>query len=321
MATVRRRVNGLALCAGVGGLELGVDAALEVLGGRLHTVGYVEWESYAAAVLVARMADKALGRAPIWDDIRTFPGERYRGKVDLISGGFPCQPFSQAGTRLGLDDPRWLWPAFAKVVGEVGPSVVFLENVRGVAKGALEVVLGGLAALGFDAEWDLLAAGDVGAPHKRERWWLLAWRQDMAHGDRPRRPEIGRSTPSDEAEVGARAHGDHEPHRVREGMVNTSSVDEREPDHEERSESWARARQDLGRGSGTLGFFPPGPDDHDGWQEWIEAGGPQPGLRGDAHGVAARMDRLHAIGNGVVPLVAATAFVRLARRAGLVLGP
>lgn len=311
MATVRRRVNGLALCAGVGGLELGIDAALEILGGRLNTVGYVEWESYAAAVLVARMADKTLGRAPVWDDLRTFPSSSYRGKVDLIAGGFPCQPFSSAGTQLGLDDPRWLWPAFAKVVGDVEPSVVFLENVRGVTKGALEVVLGDLARLGFDAEWDLLAAGDVGAPHKRERWWLLAWQQGLAH---------------------------------------PPSVDEREPDHEERPQSRERTWQDVGWGSGTVGhpdrprrqglrrerelgedqrservggpgFFPPGPDDHDGWQRWIETGGPEPALRGDAHGVAARMDRLHAIGNGVVPLVAATAFVRLARRAGLVLGP
>lgn len=315
MATVRRPVNGLALCAGVGGLELGVDAALEVLGGRLNTVGYVEWESYAAAVLVARMADKTLGRAPIWDDLRTFPGELYRGKVDLISGGFPCQPFSGAGKQLGLDDPRWLWPAFAKVVGDVEPGVVFLENVRGVTKGALEVVLGDLAALGFDAEWDLLAAGDVAAPHKRERWWLLAWKREVA---------------------------------------NPASVHEREPHDEERTEPWPWPRQDArgvghavghphgarpqGRGSerelgkdrgedrsrrpvGHSDFFPPGPDDDNGWRQWVEAGGPEPALRGDADGMAERMDRLHAIGNGVVPLVAATAFVRLARRAGLVLRP
>lgn len=301
-------MNGLALCAGVGGLELGIDAALEVLGGRLNTVGYVEWESYAAAVLVARMADKALGRAPVWDDLRTFPGESYRGKVDLIAGGFPCQPFSSAGTQLGLDDPRWLWPAFAKVVGDVEPSVVFLENVRGVTKGALEVVLGDLARLGFDAEWDLLAAGDVGAPHKRERWWLLAWQQGLADSH-----EIGRNGGTGDKPQSDRRE---EPQNLG-GAVGY-------PDRPRRQ--GLRRERELGKDQrservGGPGFFPPGPDDHDGWQRWIETGGPEPALRGDAHGVAARMDRLHAIGNGVVPLVAATAFVRLARRAGLVLGP
>lgn len=312
MATVRRPVNGLALCAGVGGLELGVDAALEVLGGRLNTVGYVEWESYAAAVLVARMADKTLGRAPIWDDLRTFPGERYRGKVDLISGGFPCQPFSGAGKQLGLDDPRWLWPAFAKVVGDVGPSIVFLENVRGVTKGALEVVLGDLAALGFDAEWDLLAAGDVGAPHKRERWWLLAWRQGLADPNEVRwhRGAGNEPEPNGRGEPPHNRHPVGHPHGARPQGRGT-----------QRELGEDRGEDRSGRPVGHSDFFPPGPDDDDGWREWIEAGGPEPALRGDPDGVAARMDRLHAIGNGVVPLVAATAFVRLARGAGLVLRP
>ncbi len=122
-------VNGLALCAGVGGLELGL--ALANPGYR--SVGYVERESYATAILVARMGEQALDPAPVWDDLTTFDGRPWRGKVDLISAGFPCQPFSAAGKQKGTDDERWLWPDIARIIREVQPGYVFLENVPGLS--------------------------------------------------------------------------------------------------------------------------------------------------------------------------------------------
>jgi hypothetical protein len=109
---------GLALCAGVGGLDLGLRLAL---GRAYRTVGYVDREAFAAAVLVARMADKALDPAPVWDDIETFDGTAWRGRVDLVSAGFPCQPFSAAGQGRGIDDERWLWPHLARIIAEAGP--------------------------------------------------------------------------------------------------------------------------------------------------------------------------------------------------------
>jgi DNA (cytosine-5)-methyltransferase 1 len=95
--------------------------------------------------------------------------------VDLVTAGFPCQPFSQAGRRRGLDDERWLWPDIARVVREVGADFAFLENVRGfvAVHGGLGAVLADLADLGFDAEWTVLPAAGLGSPHRRERFWLL----------------------------------------------------------------------------------------------------------------------------------------------------
>jgi len=107
-------------------------------------VGYVEREAFAAAVLVARMEDQALDRAPVWDDLTTFDGHPWRGRVDLVAAGFPCQPSSHAGQRLGTADERWLWPHVARVVREVGPSLVFIENVPGLLS-----VNGGVAAVAF----------------------------------------------------------------------------------------------------------------------------------------------------------------------------
>ena len=166
-------MNGLALCAGIGGLELGLSLAI----GGYKTVCYVEREAYAAATLVARMEDEALDRAPIWDDLTTFDGRPWRGVVDIVTAGFPCQPFSNAGKRRGTTDERWLWDDIARILGEVRPRYVFLENVRGILApsqhDALAAVLGTLAKLGYAAEWDLFSAAEVGAPHRRERFFLL----------------------------------------------------------------------------------------------------------------------------------------------------
>jgi len=142
------------------------------------TVGYVEREAFAAAVIVARMADKALDKAPIWDDISTFPAWSYGSRVDLVSAGFPCQPVSLAGKGEGQDDPRWLWPHVARIVREVRPKYVFLENVPGLIRRGLALVLQDLAEFGFDAEWGVFSAAEVGAPHLRKRLFLLASNTD-----------------------------------------------------------------------------------------------------------------------------------------------
>jgi len=162
----------LALFAGAGGLELGLKIAVR----NLATVAYVEREAYAAAVLVARMEDETLDRAPVWDDVTTFDGKPFRGLVDIVSGGFPCQDLSVAGKRAGIDGERsGLWSEFARLIGEIRPRYVFIENVSGLlANGPMRRVLGDLADLGFDAEWERIPASSVGAPHRRERFFLLA---------------------------------------------------------------------------------------------------------------------------------------------------
>ena len=166
-------MNGLALCAGIGGLELGVRLAV---GSTHRTVCYVEREAYAASILVQRMEEGILDQAPIWSDLSTFDGRPWRGRVDLVSAGFPCQPWSSAGKRQGTEDERWIWDEIARILRELGPRYVFLENVPGLIRGGVEHVLRTLAEGGWDAEWDLFRPEDLGAPHRRERLFCLAYR-------------------------------------------------------------------------------------------------------------------------------------------------
>ena len=166
-------MNGLALFAGGGGLELGLSLAL---GTDYRTIAYVERECTSAAVLAANMERGWLDKAPVWDDVTTFTGDVVSplvDNIDIISAGFPCQPWSVAGRRAGTADDRWLWPYIVEILGAVHPQWAFFENVPGLLRGGLGPILGDLAALGFDAEWTSVRAADVGAPHRRERIFLL----------------------------------------------------------------------------------------------------------------------------------------------------
>jgi len=163
-------LNGLALCAGYGGLELGIERILP----EARTVCYVEGEAFAAQHLIQKMQNGSLDDAPIWSNVKTFDGFPWRGKVDWISGGFPCQPYSTAGKQMGKEDPRDLWPDFVRIIGEVRPGFIFLENVPNVVKLRLDQIVLDLDKLGYHASWCLVAASDVGAPHRRKRWFCMA---------------------------------------------------------------------------------------------------------------------------------------------------
>lgn len=184
---------GLDICAGSG---IG-SAAFEAIG-FCRTVCYVERDAYCQRLLRQRMQDGWLCSAPIWDDLRTFDGRPWRGLVDFIFGGIPCQPHSLAGKRAGGADERDLWPDFWRVVREVGPRVAMLENVPGLLSSDggrfMGRILGDLASGGYDAEWGVLSARGVGAPHRRERVWLVAYAGRAAdgeqHGDASERGDV-----------------------------------------------------------------------------------------------------------------------------------
>ena len=169
----------LSLFSGYGGFTL----ACRLAGLRTRTVCYVENDKHAQQILQQRFGD-GLDEAPIWDDIKTFDPRPWRGHVDIVTAGFPCQPHSQAGARRiakGLDDDRDLWPQTREVIRMVGPEWVVLENVPGIIQsgdGGRQPygiqVLGDLSVLGFDARWGVYSAADAGAPHLRKRWWVLA---------------------------------------------------------------------------------------------------------------------------------------------------
>lgn len=162
------------LCAGIGCADLGLAACT---GGRARTVVYVEREVSAVAILAARMDEGRLDAAPVWSDLRTFDARAWCGAVDCVVAGFPCTDISVAGKGAGLaGEHSGLWFHVLRCIRDMGPGIVVLENVAVLARRGLDVVLGGLASLGFDAEWGCLRASDVGAPHARNRFFLVAYR-------------------------------------------------------------------------------------------------------------------------------------------------
>lgn len=181
----QRALNNLSLCSGGGGLDLGLELAV----GTTRTVCWVEWEAFAAEFLASRMEKGCLPPAPVWTDLRTFDGHPWRGVVDSITAGYPCQPFSLAGQRRGQDDPRHLWPHIARVIGEVEPSIVFAENVAGHLSLGAEQVIANLQGLGYEVAAGLFTAAEVGASHQRERLFILGVVHDPGQRRRQGRTE------------------------------------------------------------------------------------------------------------------------------------
>ena len=163
----------LSLCSGIGGLEAGIRLA----NSGTRTVCYVEREAFATAVIVARMADKTMDSAPCWDDIKTFDGFPWRGKVSVITAGYPCQPFSLAGKQRGSEDPRHLWPDVARIVREVSPTICFFENVPNHINRGFREVCEDLWQMGYRVEAGIYSAAEVGAPQLRKRLFILACRE------------------------------------------------------------------------------------------------------------------------------------------------
>jgi DNA (cytosine-5)-methyltransferase 1 len=379
-------MNVLALCAGAGGLELGIKLANP----SARCVCYVEGEGYAASILVQRMEEKCLDQAPLWSDVRSFDGGPWRGTVDCISGGFPCQPFSLAGKRKGDEDPRHLWPSFQRIIGEVRPPICFFENVPGLLSLGFEAVANDLEAMGYRVAAGLFTAEEVGASHKRERLFIMAHTQRSERrasdegcgcteqGENGKRkeassagtvgPDVADSFSLDRPRRGtarnvATSEGNLENNRQKrercwdalDDRVNyhysTSRSKHDQLEHskgfgrgEGRSEHefWGRGRSAPGSGGSVLGTtvadsdcerldgtwprgseadfprrfidegipkWPPFQSDIPAWRYVFERTTLlEPAVRRVAHGMAHRVDRLRACGNGVVPLVAAHAW-------------
>lgn len=169
----------LSLCSGYGGIEEGISRVL----GELSVLAHVEIEAFAITNLVNKMETGRLAPVPIWTDLKTLPLEPFRGITDILTGGYPCQPFSAAGKRRGEDDPRHLWPWIRKAIGVIQPEFCFFENVEGHISLGLREVLTDLASLGYRVEnsrkeptWGVFSAREVGAPHQRKRVFILAHR-------------------------------------------------------------------------------------------------------------------------------------------------
>jgi DNA (cytosine-5)-methyltransferase 1 len=311
-------MNELALFAGAGG---------GILGGHLlgwRTVCAVEWEPYAACVLAARQNDGLLPPFPIWDDVQTFDGKPWRGIVDVVSGGFPCQDISAAGKGAGIDGQRsGMWKEMARIIGEVRPRFVFVENSPMLTSRGLGTVLGDLASMGFDAEWGVISAADTGAPHLRERIWvvgtntqqrgLFSYPELQWNGRREQQPESIEETDGNvanaksfrdrrklrwiytknEAQRQSKKYGKNQTAKFNDGSKNVANTNGAQC---KGNQCTKRSQQKYTDFSLT--------------SRWPT----EPDVGRVADGVAARVDRLKAIGNGQVPRVAATAFELLRER-------
>lgn len=331
-------IRGLALCAGAGGLELGLGLAL---GRQYRTIGFVEREVFAASLLVARMEEKAVDSAPIWDDLSTFDGLPWRGRVDIVSAGYPCQPFSTAGRQAGEDDSRNMWPQVRRILEEVRPPLAFCENVSNHLHLGFSAVLDDLQSLGYQTAATLLAASEVGAPHKRQRLFFLAKLADPA-GLESGESAAGNGRPGARGRGGEVAdsdrpgqHPDGRPvlknHRGDLGgggeeladLADPGGLDIQQPIGPPRPRDAEETRPPGGHtghsGVQFLPCFPPRPGDRGEWARIIAADPSlcpslEPSVCGMDDGVASRVDRLRTLGNGVVPLAAAYAFRILAAR-------
>jgi len=276
-------MNELALFAGAGG---------GILGGHLlgwRTVCAVEIEDYPRRVLLQRQADGILPRFPIWDDVTTFDGKPWRGKVDVISGGFPCQDISVAGLGAGITGSRsGLWKQFARIIGEIGPRYVLVENSPNLKNKGLEVVLEDLWEMGYDAKWGVISAKQAGAPHLRERIWILAHTMQGGRSGW----NGGQWSGSEGEKVGGFrgfvVHGRPKDNTGDGSQEGIATVD----------------------GIGTQGISESERKKVFGGNVWNSI--PEPPVV--AHGVAHRVDELAAIGNGQVPAVAKLAWEILNER-------
>lgn len=286
-------MNVLSLCSGIGGLDLGIRLAVP----SARTVCFVEWEPYAACVLAERMAEGRLDACPIYcDDLRRFDAAQWSGCVDIVAAGFPCQPFSVAGKQRGTADERWLWPEVFRVIRESGASGCFLENVPPIVSSGGPRVLADLASLGWRAEWDMFRASDIGAPHRRERWFCLA----LADTDDARQ-RAGRW---------AVRHERHDARGCDSSLGDTNretiSVNSLGSVEVERDalDGWGDEKE-HGTWRAGAHFFPQSYDTP--CELWV---GDEPAIRRGADGLPAGMGAraLEALGNAVVPQQAALAF-------------
>ena len=236
-----QRLRTMHLFAGAGG---GLLADL-LLGHQ--PVCAVEWDGYCQQVLSARQKDGLLPWFPIFGDVQQFDGKPWRGIVDVVSGGFPCQDISAAGKGAGIEGKRsGMWKHMARIIEEVQPAYAYIENSPMLRTRGLGVVLQDIAKMGFDAEWGIVSAADVGAPHRRDRIWILATNTNC------QRQQEQHFTPK--------------PDKTRQHTGGNAS---------EWTSAWWKVEPNVGR---------------------------------VADGVAARVDRLKAIGNGQVPEVARRAW-------------
>ena len=292
--------NHLSLCSGIGGMDLGLKRVVK----GLRTVAYVEGEAFPTNVLVQKMAEGWLDSAPIYPDLRRFSWEKYRGLVDFITGGFPCQPFSSAGSRKAVEDDRHLWPYIKQGIGIIRPRAVFFENVDGIASckspgyhSVLHNVFCDLEEMGYSAEAGVYTAEEVGAPHTRRRWFILGVANSYIEGLEGHTRHVQRQERQGQGGQGLRSTAKS----CLEEVADTGHICREVPSCGEQP-----TKQQF-RSNGQA--WPAGPGERQ--HEWEPPRTVVLPMGGSSNGFPSRVDRLRALGNACVPEVAAIAFTDL----------
>jgi len=274
----------IAFCAGYGGIERGLDLA----GVEHRVIAYVEIEAFAIANLVSKMEAGLLPPAPIYTDIKTFPSEIFRGKVSILTGGYPCQPFSSAGKRLGEDDPRHLWPHIRRHIEAIRPVQCFFENVEGHVSLGLSTVVSDLEEDGYRSAWGIFSAREVGAPHQRKRVYIMANSNNTRFGQSKQANETQSSKRLDSGSVSQRKNVAYTDSALGTGRGGPSGA------HKEHAD--VDSGSNASRGLATF--------------KWPT----EPRVGRVVDGGSYRVDRLRMLGNGVVPQTAAKAYITLRER-------
>lgn len=235
----------LSFCSGYGGIEGGLALA----GVEHEILAYVEGEAFCIANLVSKMEENTLGAAPVWSDVKTFNPHVFRGAVDILIAGYPCQPFSAAGRRAGEDDPRHLWPHIRKHIQVIKPRRVFIENVEGHISLGLATVLSDLEADGYRTAWAIFSAYEIGSPQRRKRLFIMA---DADGGQRewqrPRAEKRDAAVGGEEQRRGAVEHPQHDGPSNAEKRGSVSSTGDGGAQRQNTAGDTARASAPEGAG-------------------------------------------------------------------------
>ena len=310
MDSAKKLPTVLSFCSGYGGIERGLDLA----GFKHRVIAFSEIEAYAIANLANKMEAGKLLPAPIWSNLKTLPVQPFRDKVDLITGGYPCQPFSAAGQRKGTDDPRHLWPYIRGHIESIRPVRCFFENVEGHISLGLREVIADLEELGYTTTWGIFSAREVGAPHQRKRVYILA----DSNGVRCDRRELSDrvSQRSMEIETQQRPEQSVVWSEIK-GCSGDSGEDVADPIDkglQRGDKSRKDASEIIGRQEGAYGGArqQSGLSSMDGNRR--EGWTPEPRVGRVVDGCPDRVDRIRMLGNGVVPQTAAKAWITLNKR-------
>ena len=299
MDTSKQLPTVLSICTGYGGIERGLTLA----GFEHRTVAVLEIEAYAIANLLAKMETGQMVPAPLWTDVKTLPVDCFRNRIDLLTGGYPCQGFSTSGLRKGSEDPRYLWGYIRGHIESIRPVRCFFENVEGHISLGLREVIEDLESLGYKTKWGIFSASECGAPHQRKRVFILA-------------------DSSSESGRGRTIHLRSDNERWQASDVRGKSLQQRDgdtlPDHAKQSSetlAYSKSKRIQGRGATQQQE----PQSHagkkisqrhstaSGADNWIA----EPNVGRVANGSAFSVDRLRLLGNGVVPQQAAKAWIIL----------